>query len=279
MSVARMFRTLGLAALTLALTMLSLPAGMGAAAARAADEPAPPAACSPAPGPLARGDEAYARGDLAAAAAAYDQAFHGTPDKLVALCRLVRAESEMAEDSSGQSQQRLLSSAVTHGRDAVAAAPDSALGHVWLAVALGRQALHQGPKSRLALAREIKSEVDRGIAINPNIGRAYHVRAAWNRNIASLNFVERSGAAMLGGVPKGASMENAVADFEKAVALEPEYVNHRLELGRTYHMMHREADARRELEKCIALAPVSSARDARYQTEARQLLSRLPRQP
>jgi hypothetical protein len=42
-------------------------------------------------------------------------------------------------------------------------------------------------------------------------------------------------------------------------------------------MVHRDADARRELEKCIALAPVSSARDAHYQTEARQLLSRLPK--
>ncbi|MGH7741462.1 MAG: hypothetical protein ACRENS_05505 [Candidatus Eiseniibacteriota bacterium] len=229
-------------------------------------------------GALARGDEAYAHGDLRAAAAAYDQAFRETPDRLTALCRLVRAESEMAEDSSGDAQQRLFASAVQHARDAVAAAPDSAVGHVWLAVALGRQALHEGPKTRLALSREIKSEVDRGIAIDPSIGRAYHVRASWNRAIASLSFIERTAAnALLGGVPKGASMENAVADFEKAVQLEPEYVNHRLELGRTYHLMHRDDDARRELEKCIALPPVSSARDARYQTEARQLLAHLPR--
>jgi tetratricopeptide (TPR) repeat protein len=267
MRFARSIRTLGLLALTLA---LALPM-FRAARVHAEGEPAAM------PGPLARGDEAYAHGDLAAAAAAYDQAFRETPDKLTALCRLVRAQSEMAEDSSGEAQQRLLSSAVTHARDAVAAAPDSAIGHVWLAVALGRQALHEGPKTRLALAREIKSEVDRGIAIDPNIGRAYHVRGAWNRNIASLSFVERAGASMLGGVPSGASMENAIADFEKAVQLEPEYVNHRLELGRTYHMVHRDADARRELEKCIALAPVSSARDAHYQTEARQLLSRLPK--
>jgi tetratricopeptide (TPR) repeat protein len=265
MSGSRLNRTLRLAALIAALASWAAPA-------RAAEGESAHAAS-----PLARGDEAYARGDLSAAAAAYQQAFRETPDRLAALCRLVRAESEMAEDSSGQAQQRLLSSAVTHARDAVAAAPDSAIGHVWLAVALGRQALHQGPKARLALAREIKSEVDRGIAIDPNIGRAYHVRGAWNRNIASLSFVERTGASMLGGVPKGASMENAVADFEKAVQLEPEYVNHRLELGRTYHMVHRDDDARRELEKCLALAPVSSARDAHYQAEARQLLSRLPR--
>jgi tetratricopeptide (TPR) repeat protein len=228
---------------------------------------------------IARGDEAYARGDLPAAAAAYEQASQDSTGRMSALCRLVRAQSEMAEDSSGESRQRLLSSAVAHARDAVALAPDSALGHVWLAAALGRQALHEGPKSRLAMAREVKSEVDRAIAIDPNVGRAYHIRGLWNRNIASLNFFERSGAAMFGGVPPGASMDNAVADLERAVALEPDYVNHRLELGRTYHMLHRDADARRELEKCVALAPTSSARDARYQDDARQLLSHLPKQP
>lgn len=228
---------------------------------------------------LARGDSAYAHGDLPAAAAAYRQASQDSSGRLPALCRLVRAQSEMAEDSSGESQQRLLSSAVAHAREAVALAPDSAQAHVWLAAALGRQALREGPKSRLAMAREIKSEVDRSIALDPKIGRAYHIRGLWNRNIASLNFFERSGAAMFGGVPQGASMDNAVADLEKAVALEPDYVNHRLELGRTYHMLHRDADARRELEKCVALPPASSARDAHYQDDARALLSHLPKQP
>jgi len=259
--------------ITLALGLwLATTAGVLGSRAASADDAAPGDG-------LARGDQAYAHGDLPAAAAAYEQASHDSSSRLVALCRLVRAQSEMAEDSSGESQQRLMSSAVAHAREAVALAPDSAQGHVWLAAALGRQALRQGPKSRLAMAREIKSEVDRGIALDPNIGRAYHVRGLWNRNIASLNFFERSGAAMFGGVPPGASIDNAVADLEKAVALEPDYVNHRLELGRTYHMVHRDADARRELEKCIALPPTSSARDARYQDEARALLSRLPKQP
>jgi len=253
--------------------VLAAVAGAGIFARASAADAAPGA------GALARGDDAYAHADLPAAAAAYEEASHDSATRVTALCRLVRAQSEMAEDSTGESQQRLLSSAVTHARDAVAAAPDSAAAHVWLAAALGRQALHEGPKSRLALAREIKSEVDRGIALDPDIGRAYHVRGLWNRNIASLNFFERSGAAMFGGVPQGASMDNAIADLEKAVALEPDYVNHRLELGRTYHMMHRDDDARRELEKCIALPPTSSARDARYQVDARQLLSRLPHQP
>jgi tetratricopeptide (TPR) repeat protein len=169
-----------------------------------------------------------------------------------------------------------VASAVAHARGAVKAAPDSASGHVWLAVALGRQALKEGPKTRLALSREIKSEVDRALELDPGIGRAWHVRGAWNRKIASLNLVERMAAnTVLGGVPRGASMENAVRDFEKAVALEPAYVNHRLELGRTYLELERWDDARRELEKAVALPPTSGPRDAHHQTEARALLARI----
>src|SRR5439155_758144 len=133
--------------------------------------------------------------------------------------------------------------------------------------------------ARLALSREIKSEADRAIALDPGNARAYHVRALWNRKVASLSAIERAVAnTVLGGVPKGASMENAVRDLQRAVELEPEYVNHRLELGRTYRMLKNYADARRELEKAIALPPTSSARDARYQDEAREILKDLPKQ-
>jgi tetratricopeptide (TPR) repeat protein len=172
----------------------------------------------------------------------------------------------------------LISDAVGHARGAVKTAPDSALGHVWLAVALGRQALKEGPKTRLALSREIKSEVDRAIQIDPNIGRAWHVLAVWNRKIASLNTFERMAAnTVLGGVPKGASMENALGDFQKAIELEPAYVNHHLELGRTLMDLKRWDDARQHLEKAASLPPTSNPRDPHYQQEARELLAKLPK--
>lgn len=227
---------------------------------------------------LARGDAFLARGQLAEARAAFQAALSAAPAHYGALCRLAHVESELGEDAQGDARSRLVASAVEHARAATRVAPDSAEGHVWLAATLGRQALKEGPKTRLALSREIKAEVDRGIALDPTIGRAYHVRALWNRKLASLSGVERLVAnSVLGGVPRGATMENAVRDLEHAVQLEPDYVNHRLELGRTYRMIHRYADARRELEKAVALAPTSSARDGRYQAEARELLEKLPR--
>jgi tetratricopeptide (TPR) repeat protein len=204
------------------------------------------------------------------------EALSASPGRFTVLHRLARIESMLAEEASGEEGRRLVAAAVEHAREAVKTAPDSAAGHLELAVALGRQALKEGPKIRLSLSREIKSEVDRTLALNPAQGRAWHVLALWNRKLASLNFMERTVAkTVLGGLPKGASMENAVADMQKAIELEPAYLNHRLEQGRTFMQLKRTSDARRELERAVSLPVTGSPLDPKYQAEARELLARL----
>jgi tetratricopeptide (TPR) repeat protein len=225
---------------------------------------------------LAQGAERYAHGDLKGARATYLEALGAAPGRFTVLHRLARVESMLAEDASGEDGRRLVAAAVEHAREAVKTAPDSAVGHVELAVALGRQALKEGPKTQLSLSREIKSEVDRALALDPAQGRAWHVRALWNRKLASLNLFERAIArTVLGGVPRGASMENAVADLQKAIQLEPAYVNHRLELGRTFMQLKRRDEARRELERAVGLPATGNPLDPKYQAEARELLARL----
>jgi tetratricopeptide (TPR) repeat protein len=239
---------------------------------------APTSAAADAAAALMRADSAYAHAQLEDAIVAYNAALAERPGDLRALCGLARSESELAESETGEARDRRLTSSVEHARAAVAAAPDSALGHMWLAATLGRKALHASPGDGLKMAREIKTEADRAIAIDPGSARAYHVRALWNRNIATLSFIQRAAADVaLGGVPKGASLDNAVADLEKAITLQPAYVNHHYELGRTYVMMHRSDDARRELETAIALPPTSGARDPQIQAAARDLLAKLPK--
>ncbi len=225
---------------------------------------------------LGRAEALLAQGDLKGARSGYLEALDAGPARFTVLHRLARVESMLAEVSTGEEARELVAAAVGHAREAVKTAPDSAAGHLELAVALGRQALKEGPKTQLSLSREVKSEVDRALAIAPSLGRAWHVLAIWNRKLASLNFMERAVAkTVLGGVPKGASMENAVAHLQRAIALEPAYVNHRLELGRTFMQLKRTAEARRELERAVALPPEPGPLDARYQAEARALLGKL----
>lgn len=227
---------------------------------------------------LALGDRQYAAGRLADARDAYAEAVKAAPERVYPLRRLAIVESELGETQKGDAQRLTWSEAVKHARDALRLAPDSASTHECLAIALGRQALREGPRARLALSKEIKAEADRAIALDPASARAWHVLAVWNVRIADLNLIERVAAnAVLGGVPKGASHENALSAFQKAIELEPLYVHHRLEYGRLLKDLKRPADARRELEKALELQPTSSALDARYQAEARTLLEKMPR--
>ena len=227
---------------------------------------------------LAEGERAYAAANLDDARTAYSEALKLAPSDVPTLCRLSRVESELGETQKGDVQRHTWADAVTHARDAVHLAPEQAEPHVTLAVSLGRQALREGPRTRLALSKEIKAETDLALERDPNNGRAWHVLAMWNLKLATLNGFERMMAnSVLGGVPQGASIANAEQAFQKAIALEPAYVNHHLEYGRFLKDQKRPAEARRELEKAVALAATSSALDARFQAEARELLGKLPK--
>src|SRR5262245_31602342 len=141
-----------------------------------------PAYASPAGGveaAIERGDHSYARGQLNEALSAYHAAVAEQAESYSGLCGLARVESELAEVAPGEERRRLIASAVEHARAAIKASPDRAQGHVWLAVALGQEGEMEGPKTRAALWREIKSELDRAIAADPSIARAYLERGRW----------------------------------------------------------------------------------------------------
>jgi tetratricopeptide (TPR) repeat protein len=155
---------------------------------------------------------------------------------------------------------------------AVALAPDAWEGHFELASALGRYALFQGGKTKVRMAKEVKAEADRAVAINPRADRAWHVLARWNRSLAQLSFIEKTAAKVAyGGVPEGATMNNAVSLFERAIALAPDFANHHLELGRTYLALGLKDKARAELQRAIE-CPRMSPFDPEYKADAQVLL-------
>jgi len=224
---------------------------------------------------IERGDQAYARGQLREALTAYQQASGIDGRSYGALCGLARAESELSESAPGEERRRLVAAAVEHGRAAVKASPEHAQGHVWLAVALGQQADMEGPKTRAGLWREIKSELDRAIGLDPGIARAYLERGRWNLRLSTRGIWEKSvSKVLLAHVPHGASMDNAVRDFEKAVELAPGDIQCRMELARAYLKLDRYGDARRELERVVAI-PAGRPRDPGLQAEAREQLEKL----
>jgi tetratricopeptide (TPR) repeat protein len=162
--------------------------------------------------------------------------------------------------------------ALAASRRAVRLDPDGWEGHSGLAANVGRMALFEGGKAKIEMSKEVKAEAERALALNPKDDRAMHVLARWNRSIATLNLFEKTAAKVaFGGVPEGASVNNAVTWFEKAIAVAPDYANHRLELGRTYLALDLKDKAREQLELAVK-CPTKSAFDDEYRSEAQILL-------
>ena len=76
-------------------------------------------------------------------------------------------------------------------------------------------------------------------------------------------------------IPMGlgaANKKDALAFMKKAVELNPEYINHRLEMGITYLKYKDREAAGREFEKCLEL-PSQRPLDEKYKEEAQKYLA------
>jgi tetratricopeptide (TPR) repeat protein len=157
-------------------------------------------------------------------------------------------------------------------RRAVAADSTRAEGHFALAAAVGRASLTMGKKERIRRAAVIRDEARRAIAIDSTYDGAYHVLGRWHAEIMRLSGFSRFFAkSFLGaGIFKEASWDSAAANLEKAVALDPGRIYHRLELAAVYTDRKRYDEARTQLAEVASLPP-RELRDTAYQREAAEL--------
>lgn len=224
------------------------------------------------------GDALAATFDFEGAYAAYQKGLTRDSTSYALWWRAARCLTDRGTRASFDGQDRraeqAFTAAVRAGRKAAALGPDRQEGHLELAVALGKLALLVGGKERIRLSKEVRAEAERTILLDHASDRAYHVLGRWNRGIAELGFFEKAAARLVyGGVPEGATMDNAVTYFEKAIELNPSYANHHLELGRTYLRIGLKAKALAEFERTLACPPRSPF-DTEYKDEASRLLAK-----
>jgi tetratricopeptide (TPR) repeat protein len=242
----------------------------------AAAAPAAPVALSAAE-LVARGDREYLARRPAAALALYEQAIARDPRGYAALWRAARDAIDVGEFTADADQRRALyRRAEGWARTAVREAPRQVEGHFELARALGRTALALGPRERVKYATEVKAEADAALAIDPSHAGAHHVVGVWHAEIMRLSGITRAFARTFLGaaVFSSASWAAASAALERAVALEPARLVHKLDLARVYRDMGRVEDARRSYRAAL-MDPLSDANDERYKAAAQAELDLL----
>ncbi len=194
--------------------------------------------------------------------------------------KAARAIADIAKQIEGNadSLKKRRDSLYTVGRGfaerAIRADSMDAEGHYALAMVLGRLSRTKGSKERVRFAKLIYDEASRAVALNPNHDGAHHVLGAWNAEVKRLSGIQRFFAKALfgGGFMSVANWEDAVMHLERAVALNPQHIYHRLELAEVYTDLGRYSKAREQLA-IIPTLPIRDVLDAQYKEDAAALLA------
>ncbi len=218
-----------------------------------------------------QGDQAYKNFDNQGALKAFQLAVNEDSTNCEALWKLARTHIDVGEVADKAVMQDNYYQGEKVARQAVRLCPNNSKAHLELAIAVGRVALMEGGKKKVRLSKEVKQEAMKALELDPNDDLAHHVLARWNREVANLSGLLKAFAKILyGGLPP-ASNEEAIKHFKKAIELNPEYINHHLELGITYQKMKKWELAKEQFEK-VATLPIKDSDDKDHKAEAAKRL-------
>lgn len=226
---------------------------------------------------IALGDAQQAAFNPAAALVHYEAAIAVAPENGDALGKASKTAVDVGELSTdGEKRKSMFRLGEQYARRAVAASPNDPEVHFHLARALGLTALSLGVRDRVRYATDIRARALQALKLDPEHPGALHVLGVWNAEVMRLSGVERFFARkVLGGqVFSQASWKEAVAMMEKAVAVDPGRLTHKLDLGKIYLDVGEKEKARAQFE-AVVRGPRTEVHDPAYKAEAEAALRKL----
>jgi tetratricopeptide (TPR) repeat protein len=204
------------------------------------------------------------------------------PDDAQALWRAARAQVDIAKQIKGDHEytrgvrDSVYGVAREFAERAVAADSLEPEGHFVLALTLGELSRTRGGNERVRFAGIIYDAAARALALDSTHDGAHHVLGAWHAEVKRLSGLTRFFAKTLlgAGFMDRAAWDSATTHLERAVALDPTYLHHRLELADVYADLKRWPDARAQLE-AIPDLPTRDVLDDDHRTAAVELLEQL----
>jgi len=224
---------------------------------------------------IQQGDALDAKFKSSEALAAYQKALLQKPEDPVLLRKIAKQYVEMVLDApSKQEKLRLAQLGYDTALKAKNIDPNDPEVRLTVAVAASRLAFYSSAGTKLELSKVVKQEASEAIRIRPGYALGWHMLGRWNYEIAGLNPLLKITAEAIYGKMPAASYEEAARCLEKAAQLEQDNALFQAELGRALLAAGQTADARRALQKSLAL-PRRTKDDGEAQERARQALGEL----
>lgn len=224
--------------------------------------------------PSAAGDSEFARLEYDRAEETYDSVRTLTADSGQVLWRLSRLYVCRGDMAPHDGKEEIYRKAESYAARCIRADSTIAQGHTWKAAALGNIAMFEGSKGKVRLCNEIKHELDRAIALDSLDDVAYSILGSFYLALGKVGWIERQLATVfLGSLPEG-GFEEAEAALRKAIAIAPNIVRHRFELG----LVLKEEGRRKEAIEAFRIAselPTTVASDMRTKGAALHMAEKL----
>ncbi len=220
---------------------------------------------------LAPGDSLYGLYDYGGSIPYYREACSLDSNRFELFWKLGRSLNMKGESAPRDSQLVIFEEARDAEKRALELNEADADAHFQLARALGKIALFKGIFKSVSLAKQVRREAQRALQLDSLHDGAWHVLGRWHRDVGKKPKILR--------LPMGLSAANkkdALAFMKRAVELNPEYVNHHLEMGITYLRLKDKDAARMEFEKTLEL-PSQRPLDEKYKSEAKKYLAEMDR--
>jgi tetratricopeptide (TPR) repeat protein len=197
------------------------------------------------------------------------------PENVALLLSIARQYRHKAADSKTLAEKiKLGHMAKEYAKRARALDPKNSETHLSVAISYAKMSSVLTSKEKVEASREIKKSVDEVIKMDPKQDLAWHLLGGWHQRLAELGTVKRALARVLYGELPAASNEESVKCFQKAVELNPNRLIHHIELGRTYAQMGNAAEAKKWIEKGLAM-PNTGKDDPEVKQRGRDTLDTL----
>jgi tetratricopeptide (TPR) repeat protein len=205
----------------------------------------------------------------------YQEVLRLQPDQVAALCRSSDLSCRIGNRQANRDKKiAMFKEGYAYARSAWRLDSTNSEVNIAMAFSLARMALIQSGKERITTARDIKRYAENAIRYDPRSFKAWHILGRWNYEVSSLNPLEKLFARWFFGALPEASLDEAIAGYEKSMALRPDFMLNYYELARCWQREGQKDKAIRLLHQMDTLKD-EMYDDRQVRQQGRQLLKEL----
>ena len=197
------------------------------------------------------------------------------PENVSLLLRIARQYRHQMADAAVLTEKiRLSAMGLSYAQRAVMLAPKDSDAHLSVSISYAKSLELYGNKDKMKALREVKCCADQAIALNPTNDVAWYILGRWHERVADLGVLKRKVAELAYGSLPPATNDDAVRCFTRAIRLNPERSVYYVDLGIICAAMANKADAKKFIEKGLAL-PNQGKDDPDTKNRGREILRSL----